>query len=440
MTSRALVNEQGVFLSYANADRTYAKLIARDLSTRGIDVWYDEWSSRVGRAVDSMLSQAVGSMGWFVVLVSRASLASRWVGHEIDCARRLSRESGKPTILPAAVEDTELPAWVTNTVFADFRADYRDGFERLFERIAELEVRDEYQGFQQLDIDRSRAGLLFRQGRYEEARKLYEDCLRRFEIARAYIQLNLGAVAFNQNRFDESLALTREAHDAFVGKGDLRAETRALQYLAHHHGLLGDHDKAEQMLKQLLVRTQGRTLYWWNVMRLGMLQIERRTHEEAWRTLEGALEAFRKKNERFGMSAVKYYMARIRIAERKTDEALRLLDEAMPYSRETEDPKGVTTTLVRYAECALLEGDFAAASRRLREMREWLERVPDGNVVLEAQRIAETADDRLCPEESLAEWRGAKEWLAAVASKHVDLRRRREALKIGDCSTFIEGV
>ena len=70
------------------------RCVGAGLAVRGLDIWYDQWDSRVGRPVRGMLEKGIEDKEWFVILISDASLASPWVRLEMDVARRLHDEYG----------------------------------------------------------------------------------------------------------------------------------------------------------------------------------------------------------------------------------------------------------------------------------------------------------------------------------------------------------
>lgn len=431
---------EGAFLSYASADRAHARLLAQDLSLRGIEVWYDQWDSTVGTPVESMLTTAIQSKAWLMVLLTTNAMESSWVQLEVQTALEHQHRRGFPKVVACVFKDVELPDWVQNVVYADFRTDYRVGFTKLLECLMGKAVRNEYQAFQQLDKDRSRAGSLFRQGKYEESRKLYLGCLQQFRVARGYICLNLGLISFNQYRFRETIKHFRRAYQTFKREGDLKAETNALQYLAHYCALFGRRSQAKRLLGRLLARTKGRTIYSWNVMRKGMFEIEAGKFPSAWKTLSMALKDFEERGDEFGVSAVKYLLARVRIAQGKVPEAVALLNDAMPYSRRSNDPKGVSYTLLRLGQCALLQGDFETAVAHFSELKAVLGRFPDGNVILEAERLLGSVDERRCPEKLMPVFSQLRSHMVQAAAPFSQLRRLREKIGVNDASTLIEGV
>jgi hypothetical protein len=88
-----------VFLSHSHADKRIARRLVRSLSARGIKVWIDERELRAGAALTASLRAQIEAADTLLVVASKASAASRWVGLELDCAREHDK-----TIIPFLVE------------------------------------------------------------------------------------------------------------------------------------------------------------------------------------------------------------------------------------------------------------------------------------------------------------------------------------------------
>lgn len=430
----------GVFISHASADDAYAKRLAKDLSLRGIAPWYDQWDSTLGARVTSMLEDAIRSRRWFLVLFTKNTLESKGVVAEIRMARTLQKQRRMPVIIPCLFEDTGLPRWASKISYADFRKDYRAGFAQVLDRIAGARVKNEYHAFQRLDDDRDHAGVLFRRGEYSGSRELYLGCLKQLEIVRARVYLNLGLIAFNQYEFKDSIKHFKYAYHTFRREGDLKAETDALQYLAHYYALLGNFREAQLYLGRLLDRTGDRAIHTWNVMRQGMLEIERGKFTSAWKTLANALQVFQRQGNAFGVSATKYLMARVRICERKSDEAIVLLTEAMPYSRKENDPKGVSYTLLRLGQCYLMKNEYRSAVEYFSELADVLRDEPDANAALEAEGLLVACDRATVPKGMVRALKKVTREIQEETVKFPAVRKLRETLGVGAKSVLIEGV
>ncbi len=124
-----------VFLSYAHEDKATAQKIAESLRSAGIRVWFDQWELRAGDSIAARANQAVAASDVLLVLLSRKSVSSRWMRSEL--AASLSRElnSRAVTVIPAIIEDCEVPTQFVGRVALDLRTDREDGVQRLVEQL-----------------------------------------------------------------------------------------------------------------------------------------------------------------------------------------------------------------------------------------------------------------------------------------------------------------
>ena len=75
-----------VFISYVNEDRELARRLSRSLEGAGFEVWLDENNILPGDNWAEKVSLALKESQAMVVLISPASVDSKWVRHEIEFA------------------------------------------------------------------------------------------------------------------------------------------------------------------------------------------------------------------------------------------------------------------------------------------------------------------------------------------------------------------
>ncbi|MFW1341069.1 toll/interleukin-1 receptor domain-containing protein [Vibrio parahaemolyticus] len=115
------MSEIGVFLSHASADKMFARRLGNDLRHYGIDVWIDEAEIKVGDSLIEKISQGLSDMQYVLVLLSEASCNSEWVKKEINIALNQEIYGKKVVILPCLIEDCEIPLFLLDKKYADFR-------------------------------------------------------------------------------------------------------------------------------------------------------------------------------------------------------------------------------------------------------------------------------------------------------------------------------
>ncbi|MFL6147430.1 MAG: TIR domain-containing protein [Pseudonocardiaceae bacterium] len=126
-----------VFISYAREDRLIALQVADDLRARGAEVWLDEESLVPGEDWVKEISQQIQNAAAFLVLVSPASLASEWVGHEWNVA--LARKNIR--VLAALIGGATvsgMPPPLRTIQAVDLNKDYDAGILKIWKAVERL--------------------------------------------------------------------------------------------------------------------------------------------------------------------------------------------------------------------------------------------------------------------------------------------------------------
>ena len=124
-----------LFLSYSSKDREFASRLACDLQAKGFDVWYDQWQLNVGDSLLEKIQEGIERASWLVIVLSPHSVKSKWVKEELNFGfvRQLAENS--IFILPVLYKDCQIPPFLREKVYADFRSDYQDGLNCLLKTL-----------------------------------------------------------------------------------------------------------------------------------------------------------------------------------------------------------------------------------------------------------------------------------------------------------------
>lgn len=125
-----------LFISYSSKDRDFVKRLVGELKSYGVEVWWDHWEMKVGDSINKKLQQGISQAGWLGVVLSPNSVKSRWVEVEINSALTKELESREVFILPILQADCDIPLFLKDKVYADFRSSFQDGMEALLGRVA----------------------------------------------------------------------------------------------------------------------------------------------------------------------------------------------------------------------------------------------------------------------------------------------------------------
>lgn len=120
-----------VFISYSHKNSRRAERLAKALKAHGIQVWFDQWDILVGHNLADQIYSAITSADFLLVLLTKASVNSRWVKEELDFAKMRELESGGTVIIPLMYEQCELPPSLKTKVPADFTSSFEDGFTNI---------------------------------------------------------------------------------------------------------------------------------------------------------------------------------------------------------------------------------------------------------------------------------------------------------------------
>lgn len=124
-----------VFISYAQADNDAARRIATRLKSAGVRVWFDEWSLSVGDSIVEKIESELRAADVLLVLLSPASVESRWVRKELNAALSSELRSRAVTVIPALIADCELPLLLADRQYVDLRSNFEAGVGRLIEQL-----------------------------------------------------------------------------------------------------------------------------------------------------------------------------------------------------------------------------------------------------------------------------------------------------------------
>jgi CheY-like chemotaxis protein len=124
------------FISYSSADREFARRLALDLKSNNVTVWLDEWEIRVGDEIRQKIEHGIIEYDYFVIVLSRRSVASTWVEKELNAAFMREVNTKSIVVLPAKIEDCKIPPLISGKKYADFTESYEYGLQELLKVLA----------------------------------------------------------------------------------------------------------------------------------------------------------------------------------------------------------------------------------------------------------------------------------------------------------------
>lgn len=126
------------FLSYAHEDKDFAKGIARELRKEGIDVWIDNWEIKAGGSlIQKIFLEGLSKCDIFLILLSCASVKSKWVKEELDFAI-IKKMEGVTRIISLIKEQCYIPSPLRALPWVDFSEGFDAGIRRTIKSIYDV--------------------------------------------------------------------------------------------------------------------------------------------------------------------------------------------------------------------------------------------------------------------------------------------------------------
>lgn len=157
-----------VFISHSHEDKDFVDRLATRLIDAQSHVWLDRWELHVGDSLIERIQDAIGQAEAIIFVLSQASVNSQWCRKELSSGLIRELEEERVLVLPALYEDCDIPTFLRDKKYADFRDGFEEGLKDTLSAVAR--VTSQNQGHaEQLDfhtdwaidwgVDRDRAFL-----------------------------------------------------------------------------------------------------------------------------------------------------------------------------------------------------------------------------------------------------------------------------------------
>ena len=111
----------GGFVSYGHEDAAWVRVLAGNLHQAGITVFLDEWELAAGDSFTGRLEEGIRGSANGVLVVSPHALSRPWVREEYAALLRRAVEQPGRRLVPVLYADAELPPFLANRRWVDFR-------------------------------------------------------------------------------------------------------------------------------------------------------------------------------------------------------------------------------------------------------------------------------------------------------------------------------
>jgi hypothetical protein len=115
-----------IFISHTAADKPFVRRLAARLEKLHFHVWLDERDLIAGDPLPESIGKALQAAKVILVVVSKVSVASKWLRYELNLATARMIK-GECRVIPIVVDKTPLPAEVLGLLYADCRKGLASG-------------------------------------------------------------------------------------------------------------------------------------------------------------------------------------------------------------------------------------------------------------------------------------------------------------------------
>jgi hypothetical protein len=125
-----------IFICHSSKDKSFVRDLTKRLNGYGVETWIDELEIKIGQSIHEKINEGLGKSDFLVVVLSKASVASRWVREELNSAASLEKLKNIGTfILPALLEKCDVPPLLLDRRYANFLDDPEAAFKELLDSI-----------------------------------------------------------------------------------------------------------------------------------------------------------------------------------------------------------------------------------------------------------------------------------------------------------------
>jgi hypothetical protein len=124
-----------VFVSHSSADKSGAWPIVQALLGYGAAPWVDALEMRPGDDFSRRISTAIEGSAYVLALISPNSIKSKWVEQEVRQAMSSESQDGRVRVIPCALGNVRMPAYLRDRLYCDFSGDLMRGLTEVLRGI-----------------------------------------------------------------------------------------------------------------------------------------------------------------------------------------------------------------------------------------------------------------------------------------------------------------
>jgi hypothetical protein len=130
-----VIHVSEIFVSHSSIDKHFVRKVAVDMLQEGLPIWLDEWELDIGDSLIERIYAGIDAGSYFILVMSKASIASGWVTKEMTAALVKEEQLSRRFLIPILIDESKPPLAVADRLYADFSKDYTIAFEKLVRRL-----------------------------------------------------------------------------------------------------------------------------------------------------------------------------------------------------------------------------------------------------------------------------------------------------------------
>ncbi len=135
-----------IVISYAHEDSGFVDNLAANLFKNRVPVWVDRWELKVGDSILRRIESAIQDADALLVVLSKASVESEWCKKELTAGLVRELEAKSVFVLPIVVDDCDIPLFLKDKLYTDFRKDKDKALKDVLEATARFTSDTLYRG------------------------------------------------------------------------------------------------------------------------------------------------------------------------------------------------------------------------------------------------------------------------------------------------------
>lgn len=132
-----------IFISYSRNDAAFVDQLARKLVMRRHHIWLDRWEMNIGDSLITKIQGALTESDAILIILSKNSVASEWCKKELNSGLMRELEEKRVLVLPCIIDDCEIPLFLKEKMYADFRKDPNEAFEQVDDALLRITSRQQ---------------------------------------------------------------------------------------------------------------------------------------------------------------------------------------------------------------------------------------------------------------------------------------------------------